>query len=154
MNFFHEVFYIAIFNNMVHRQRARYRVARYVIVNNVAAATLESKTKNEWKRHWQKRNGNSFNRLYLGVSDSFKDGSSKLNNHSAMAVGKKKKSEVRSFKSNENIHKKEDGSYYVVSANKASSVSLFLRFLFNLNFVLFYGCFPLDFVWKWYEIKL
>ena len=32
-------------------------------------------------------------------------------------------------------------------------VSLFLRFLFNLNFVLFYGCFPLDFVWKWYEIK-
>ena len=31
-------------------------------------------------------------------------------------------------------------------------VSLFLRFLFNLNLV--YGCFPLDFVWKWYEIKL
>ena len=29
-----------------------------------------------------------------------------------------------SFKSNENIHKKEDGSYYVVSANKASSVTL------------------------------
>ena len=28
------------------------------------------------------------------------------------------------FKSNENIHKKEDGSYYVVSANKASSVTL------------------------------
>ena len=27
-------------------------------------------------------------------------------------------------KSNENIHKKEDGSYYVVSANKASSVTL------------------------------
>ena len=25
---------------------------------------------------------------------------------------------MRSFKSNENIHKKEDGSYYVVSANK------------------------------------
>ena len=34
------------------------------------------------------------------------------------------KSEMRSFKSNENIHKKEDGSYYVVSANKASSVTL------------------------------
>ena len=31
---------------------------------------------------------------------------------------------MRSFKSNENIHKKEGGSYYVVSANKASSVSL------------------------------
>ena len=34
------------------------------------------------------------------------------------------KSEKRSFKSNENIHKKEDRSYYVVSANKASSVTL------------------------------
>ena len=32
---------------------------------------------------------------------------------------------MRSFKSNENIHKKEGGSYYVVSANKASSVTLF-----------------------------
>ena len=29
-----------------------------------------------------------------------------------------------SFKSNENIHKKEGGSYYVVSANKASSVTM------------------------------
>ena len=36
----------------------------------------------------------------------------------------KKKSEMRSFKSNENIHKKEGVSYYVVSANKASSVTL------------------------------
>ena len=34
------------------------------------------------------------------------------------------KSEMRSFKSNENIPKKEGGSYYVVSANKASSVTL------------------------------
>ena len=34
------------------------------------------------------------------------------------------KSEMRSFKSNENIHKKEGGSYYVVSANKALSVTL------------------------------
>ena len=34
------------------------------------------------------------------------------------------KSEMRSFKSNKNIHKKEGGSYYVVSANKASSVIL------------------------------
>ena len=31
---------------------------------------------------------------------------------------------MRSFKSNENIHKKEGGSYYVVSTNKASSVHL------------------------------
>ena len=31
---------------------------------------------------------------------------------------------MRSFKSNENIHKKEGRSYYVVSANKASSVTL------------------------------
>ena len=37
------------------------------------------------------------------------------------AVKSNKKSEMRSFKSNENIHKKEGGSYYVVSANKASS---------------------------------
>ena len=37
---------------------------------------------------------------------------------------KNKKPEMRSFKSNENIHKKEGGSYYVVSANKASSVTL------------------------------
>ena len=29
---------------------------------------------------------------------------------------------MRSFKSNENIYKKEGGSYYVVSANKASSL--------------------------------
>ena len=34
------------------------------------------------------------------------------------------KIKMSSFKSNENIHKKEDGSYYVVSANKASSVTL------------------------------
>ena len=34
------------------------------------------------------------------------------------------KPEMLSFKSNENIHKKEGGSYYVVSANKASSVTL------------------------------
>ena len=31
---------------------------------------------------------------------------------------------LSSFKSNENIHKKEDGPYYVVSANKVSSVTL------------------------------
>ena len=30
----------------------------------------------------------SLNSLYLDVSDFFKDGSSKLNNHSAMTVGK------------------------------------------------------------------
>ena len=31
---------------------------------------------------------------------------------------------LSSFKSHENIHKREDGSYYVVSANKTSSVTL------------------------------
>ena len=31
---------------------------------------------------------------------------------------------MRSFKGNENTHKKEDALYYVVSANKASSVTL------------------------------
>ena len=34
------------------------------------------------------------------------------------------KKKVSSFKRNENIHKKEDGPYYVVSANKASSMTL------------------------------
>ena len=72
---------------MTQRQGARYRVARYVIVNNITTAMLESKMKNAWKSRWKKRNWNSLNNLYLGVSDSFKDGSSKLNNHSAMAVG-------------------------------------------------------------------
>ena len=40
------------------------------------------------------------------------------------AVKTNKYKKMSSFKSNENIHKKEDGSYYVVSANKASSVTL------------------------------
>ena len=88
MNFVHGVFYIAIFSNMAQRQRVRYRVARYGTVNNVTTATLDSKTQNAWKRHWQKRNGNSLNCLYLCVSNSFKDSSSKLNNYYAMAVGK------------------------------------------------------------------
>ena len=35
-----------------------------------------------------------------------------------------KNHKMSSFKSNGNIHKKGDGSYYVVSANKASSVTL------------------------------
>ena len=39
-------FYIAIFSNMTERQRARYRIARYVIVNNVTLVALESKIKN------------------------------------------------------------------------------------------------------------
>ena len=42
MNFVHGVFYKTIFSNMAQRQRARYKVARYVIVNNVTTATLES----------------------------------------------------------------------------------------------------------------
>ena len=33
------------------------------------------------------------------------------------------KSEMTAFKSSENIHEKEGGSYYVVSDNKASSVT-------------------------------
>ena len=40
------------------------------------------------------------------------------------AVKANKNKKMSSFKSNENIHKKEDGSYYIVSANKASSVTL------------------------------
>ena len=47
-----------------------------------------------------------------------------VHNNKIMILKTNIKSEMRSFKSNENIHKKEGGSYYVVSANKASSVSL------------------------------
>ena len=36
----------------------------------------------------------------------------------------KYKQTINSFKSNENIHKKEDGPYYVVSANKTSTMTL------------------------------
>ena len=39
--------------------------------------------------------------------------------------GYNKNKKKGSFKSNENSHKKEDGLYYAVSANKASSVSLY-----------------------------
>ena len=39
-----------------------------------------------------------------------------------LIINKNKK--MSSFKSNEHIHKKEDGSYYVVLVNKASSVTL------------------------------
>ena len=42
---------------------------------------------------------------------------------------------MRSFNSNENIHKKEGGSYYVVSANKASSVTLFAKASFSVSVV-------------------
>ena len=41
-----------------------------------------------------------------------------------VGVMENKIQKLSSFKSNENIHKREDGSYYVVSANKASSVTL------------------------------
>ena len=40
------------------------------------------------------------------------------------AVKANENKKMSSFRSNEIIHKKEDGSYYVVSANKASSVTL------------------------------
>ena len=49
------------------------------------------------------------------------------------AVKSNKKTEMRSFKSNENIHKKEGGSYYVVSANKASSNQLKIIMGINLK---------------------
>ena len=49
---------------------------------------------------------------------------SNISTKSATLRFESRKSEMVSFKSNENIHKKEGGSYYVVSANKASSVTL------------------------------
>ena len=41
------------------------------------------------------------------------------------------KLEMRSFKSNENIHSKEGVSYYVVSANKASKPALRWKIFFD-----------------------
>ena len=35
---------------------------------------------------------------------------------------------MSSFKSNENVHKKEDGSYYVVSANEANMSPQYIWF--------------------------
>ena len=46
------------------------------------------------------------------------------NNIESLRIKANIKSEMRSFESNENIHTKEGGSYYVVSANEASSVTL------------------------------
>ena len=57
------------------------------------------------------------------VTSNFDDDSIKMN-ELAWRHHYNIKLEMRSFKSNENIHKKEGGSYYVVSANKASSVTL------------------------------
>ena len=42
--------------------------------------------------------------------------------HYLIVITNQIKSKVSSFKSNQNIHKKENASYYVVSANKALSV--------------------------------
>ena len=69
-----------------------------------------SLTEEKWKQ---------FEQPLFGRLEFFQRWQLKLNNHSAMAVGK-----------------------------------FFLRFLFNLKFILFYDCFPLDFIWKWYEIEL
>ena len=46
MNFMHGVFYIAIFSNMAQRQRARYRVACYVIVNTSQQQRLNQNEEN------------------------------------------------------------------------------------------------------------
>ena len=71
MNFVHEVFYIATFCNMTQRQRARYRIARYVIVNNVTTATLESKTKNAWKTSLTKEKWKQFEQPLFGRFEFF-----------------------------------------------------------------------------------
>ena len=51
------------------------------------------------------------------------------------AVKSNIKSEIRSFKSNENIHKKEGGSYYVVSANNKACIHLNTGFLLNCHVI-------------------
>ena len=66
--------------------------------------------------------------LYLSTNKTLinykKQSVKKMAKFQMLSFCQKSKSKMSSFKSNENIHKKEDGSYYVVSANKASSVTL------------------------------
>ena len=91
MNFVHGVFYIAIFSNMAQRQRARYRVARYVIVNNVTTATLESTCKDEerMKTSLTEEKWKQFEQPLFGRFELFQRwGSSTSNNHSAITVSK------------------------------------------------------------------
>ena len=76
-------------------------------------------------RALQKRFGEHYRRMKKPKPiDTFLYQHFKLTGHSPNDVLAQYKSEMRSFKSNENIHKKEGGSYYVVSVNKASSVTL------------------------------
>ena len=53
-----------------------------------------------------------------------RDKQNKTNTKAWLQSHKMREREKSSFKSNENVHKKEDGSYCVVSINKASSVTL------------------------------
>ena len=64
--------------------------------------------------------GTNISKDRYGVDDATKAGVQPMNDVCPTNI----KSDMRSFKSNDNIHKKEGGSYYVVSANKASSVTL------------------------------
>ena len=57
---------------------------------------------------------------------------------------------MSSFKSNENIHKKEDGSYYVVSANKASSVTRNDPATKARGNILHFCAFQIMLFFKWY----
>ena len=67
------------------------------------------KTKIKYKLHYDWYTGRRFTAATL---------------HNTSCSEVKLKSEMRSFKSNENIHKKKGGSFCVVSANKVSSVTL------------------------------
>ena len=62
--------------------------------------------------------------LYLWESVGMTFSESKDTSETATPLTSNKIQKLSSFKSNENIHEREDGSYYVVSANKASSVTL------------------------------
>ena len=61
-------------------------------------------------------------KLYFGWCTGRRFTAATLHNTNCSEGNKNKK--MSSLKSNENIHQKEDGSYYVVPANKASSVTL------------------------------
>ena len=51
------------------------------------------------------------------------------------AVKSNIKSEMRSFKSNENIHKKEGGSYYVVSKSKYNNGWIIGMYVYITSFL-------------------
>ena len=62
--------------------------------------------------------------IHIYIKNDFAKSKKKVIIQCGYSLNTNKIQKLSSFKSNENIYKREDGSYYVVSANKASSVTL------------------------------